>query len=81
MMEELCSKIHIETDSSRRKSQNWAHNQDLTNSDYVYWQGQDKKTLKGINILIKETMRLPAELQAVAGIAFVFRGIKETRAT
>ena len=28
-------------------------------SDYVYWQGQDKKTLKRINLLIKETMRSP----------------------
>ena len=25
--------------------------------DYVYWQGQDKKTLKRINLLIKDTMR------------------------
>lgn len=23
--------------------------------DYLYWQGQDKKTLKGINQLVKET--------------------------
>lgn len=30
-------------------------------SDYVYWQGQDKKTLKRINLLIKETMRSPAD--------------------
>ncbi|NRB40615.1 MAG: Txe/YoeB family addiction module toxin [Pseudomonadales bacterium] len=30
-------------------------------SDYVYWQGQDKKTLKRINKLIKETMRSPFE--------------------
>jgi toxin YoeB len=28
-------------------------------SDYVYWQGQDKKTLKRINLLIKKTMRSP----------------------
>jgi len=28
-------------------------------SDYVYWQGQDKKTLKRINKLIKDTMRTP----------------------
>ena len=30
-------------------------------SDYVYWQGQDKKTLKRINKLIKDTMRSPFE--------------------
>ncbi|GAA5442657.1 toxin YoeB [Microbulbifer sp. NBRC 101763] len=29
--------------------------------DYLYWQGQDKKTLKRINNLIKETMRSPFE--------------------
>ena len=28
-------------------------------SDYVYWQGQDKKTLRRINALIKDTMRNP----------------------
>lgn len=28
-------------------------------SDYVYWQTQDKKTLKRINRLIKDTMRSP----------------------
>ncbi len=28
-------------------------------SDYVYWQGQDKKTLKRINKLITETKRDP----------------------
>ncbi|QEN03502.1 Txe/YoeB family addiction module toxin [Thiospirochaeta perfilievii] len=28
-------------------------------SDYLYWQGQDKKTLKRINKLIKDTMRTP----------------------
>lgn len=28
-------------------------------TDYVYWQGQDKKTLKRINKLIKDTMRTP----------------------
>ena len=26
-------------------------------SDYVYWQGQDRKTLKRINALIKDTLR------------------------
>lgn len=30
-------------------------------SDYVYWQGQDKKTLKRINKLITETKRSPFE--------------------
>ena len=29
--------------------------------DYVYWQGQDKKTLKRINQLIKEVQRSPFE--------------------
>lgn len=28
-------------------------------SDYLYWQGQDKKTLKRINKLIKDAMRTP----------------------
>lgn len=28
-------------------------------SDYVYWQGQDKKTLKRINRLISDTQRSP----------------------
>lgn len=27
--------------------------------DYLYWQGQDKKTLKRINALIEETLRNP----------------------
>jgi toxin YoeB len=27
--------------------------------DYVYWQGQDKKTFKRINTLIQETVREP----------------------
>jgi toxin YoeB len=30
-------------------------------SDYVYWQGQDKKTLKRINALIKDVMRNPKD--------------------
>lgn len=30
-------------------------------NDYVYWQGQDRKTLKRINQLIKETQRDPFE--------------------
>ncbi|MFL9889050.1 Txe/YoeB family addiction module toxin [Paraburkholderia agricolaris] len=29
--------------------------------DYVYWQGQDKKTLKRINQLIKDVQRSPFE--------------------
>lgn len=28
-------------------------------ADYVYWQGQDKKTLKRINKLISDTIRSP----------------------
>ena len=28
---------------------------------YLYWQGQDKKTLKRINQLIDATLRLPFE--------------------
>ena len=30
-------------------------------SDYVYWQGQDKKTLKRINKLISDSKRTPFE--------------------
>ena len=30
-------------------------------SDYVYWQGQDKKTLKRINKLIMDAQRSPFE--------------------
>ncbi len=30
-------------------------------NDYMYWQGQDKKTLKKINSLIKECQRTPFE--------------------
>lgn len=29
--------------------------------NYLYWQGQDRKTLKRINQLIEETMRMPFE--------------------
>jgi toxin YoeB len=29
--------------------------------DYLYWQTQDKKTLKRINLLIKDTLRTPFE--------------------
>lgn len=29
--------------------------------DYIYWQTQDKKTLKGINNLIEDTERNPFE--------------------
>jgi toxin YoeB len=28
-------------------------------SDYLYWQGQDRKTLRRINALIRETQREP----------------------
>jgi len=28
-------------------------------NDYLYWQGQDKKTLKRINKLIEATLRMP----------------------
>ena len=28
-------------------------------SDYVYWQGQDRKTLKRINAMIQDAMRNP----------------------
>lgn len=30
-------------------------------SDYLYWQTQDKKTLKRVNALIKEIQRTPYE--------------------
>lgn len=30
-------------------------------SDYLYWQGQDRKTLKRINALIHDAMRHPFE--------------------
>lgn len=30
-------------------------------NDYIYWQGQDKKTLNRINALIKDTKRAPFE--------------------
>ena len=30
-------------------------------SDYLYWQGQDKKTLKRINKLIRDAQRSPFE--------------------
>ncbi|KQR78830.1 addiction module protein [Burkholderia sp. Leaf177] len=29
--------------------------------DYIYWQGQDKKTLKRINQLVKDAQRTPFE--------------------
>lgn len=29
--------------------------------DYLYWQGQDRKTLKRINVLIQDTMHSPFE--------------------
>lgn len=30
-------------------------------SDYLYWRGQDKKTLKRVNKLIEEVLRSPFE--------------------
>lgn len=30
-------------------------------NDYIYWQAQDKKTLKRINLLIKDISRAPFE--------------------
>ena len=30
-------------------------------ADYLWWQGQDRKTLKRINTLIKDVMRSPFE--------------------
>jgi toxin YoeB len=30
-------------------------------SDYLYWQGQDRKTLRRINKLIRDTQRSPFE--------------------
>ncbi len=30
-------------------------------ADYVYWQGQDRKTLKRINLLIQDSLRHPFE--------------------
>jgi toxin YoeB len=30
-------------------------------SDYLYWQGQDKRTLKRVNKLIEEVLRNPFE--------------------
>jgi toxin YoeB len=30
-------------------------------SDYLYWQSQDKKTLKRINVLVENMMRTPFE--------------------
>jgi toxin YoeB len=30
-------------------------------SDYLYWQGQDRKTLRRINKLIESTLRYPFE--------------------
>ncbi len=34
---------------------------DVAWKDYLYWQSQDKKTLKRINSLIQATKRLPFE--------------------
>jgi len=33
----------------------------VAGSDYLYWQAQDKKTLKRINLLIKDTLRDPED--------------------
>jgi toxin YoeB len=30
-------------------------------ADYVYWQGQDRKTLKRINVLLQDVLRNPFE--------------------
>jgi toxin YoeB len=30
-------------------------------ADYVWWQGQDRKTLKRINLLVQDAMRHPFE--------------------
>ena len=30
-------------------------------SDYVWWQGQDRKTLRRINLLIRDALRQPFE--------------------
>lgn len=30
-------------------------------SDYIYWQGQDQKTLRRINLLIKDALRHPTD--------------------
>ena len=30
-------------------------------ADYIYWQGQDRKTLKRINRLVADTQRSPFE--------------------
>ena len=30
-------------------------------SDYLYWQGQDKKTLRRINLIIKDALRHPQD--------------------
>jgi toxin YoeB len=34
-------------------------------NDYLYWQGQDKKTLKRINDLIKDVVRSPSPLEGI----------------
>jgi toxin YoeB len=39
---------------------NWACTREAW-SDYLYWQAQDKKTLKRINELIADTLRSPFE--------------------
>ena len=45
-------------------------------NDYLYWQTQDKKTLKRINMLIKDIQRSPYEVNRIvyyeqAGIIYI----------
>ena len=35
--------------------------EDRAQADYLYWQGQDRKTLKRINVLINDIKRNPFE--------------------
>ena len=37
--------------------------------DYLYWQAQDKKTLKRINLLIKDALRTPRPIWQDSGRA------------
>lgn len=44
-------------------------------SDYIYWQGQDKKTLKRINELIKDIQRNGTQgLGKAESLKYVFGG-------
>ena len=50
--------------------------------DYVYWQGQDKKTLKRINQLIKDMQRAPFEgIGKPEPLRFEFAGCWSRRIT